>query len=253
MLHAISARRAVGLLALSCALLASPARGDLVLLGSDYLQTVQPTFFVPLGPANPLMGVPIGPGNTDTIVRRHANCALSLSTIGSQCTIPIEMVALQLVSVQPIGVRVRESPSLTSSGQMQISSDGSGNGGTFNSFFDVFFELSLDDGNTWQPQGPLHLNSVNTGWTTTEPLLLVDGLVGDPLANRHTNKGIDCPSGMRCVDFYLVGDVTEQHLDGSTHTARNAVPEPAGLPLVGLALALMAVGTGRRAGRQPGR
>ena len=123
----------------AAALLHSAAHADVVLLGSDYFQTIQPTFFTPLGGLNPLTGLRIGPGTTDTIVQRQADCSLSLSTLGSNCTIPIEMVALSLIStVNPL-VRVRESPTLASTGLMTIASDGSGMGGTFGSFFDVFF------------------------------------------------------------------------------------------------------------------
>ena len=177
----------------AAALLHSAAHADLVLLGSDYFQTIQPTFFTPLGAANPLKGLPIGPGTTDTIVQRQANCSLSLGTLGSNCTIPIEMVALSLISTVDPLVRLRESPTLASTGSMTITSDGSGTGGTFDSFFDVFFEISMDGGATFTPQGDLILSSTNTQWTTVEPVtppfLFVDGLMGNQAANRHTDKG----------------------------------------------------------------
>ena len=80
----------------AAALLHSAAHADLVLLGSDYFETIQPTFFTPLGGLNPLTGLRIGPGTTDTIVQRQVDCSLSLGTLGSNCTIPIEMVALSL-------------------------------------------------------------------------------------------------------------------------------------------------------------
>ena len=248
-----SAHRVGAALALAAAVTAGPARADdLVLLGADYFQTIQPTFFTPLGALNPLAGLPIGPGNTDTIVHRQRDCSLSLATLGSNCTIPIELVALSLVSTVNPMVRLRESPTLGSSGEMTINSDGSGTGGTFNSFFDVFFELSFDGGSTFSPMGPLHLSSSNTGWTAFEHGLLVDGLVGDQNANRHTNKdGGACPvfGQGRCVDFFLVQDVMEVHPDGSVHTATAAqIPEPSTVALLGLGLAAMA-GLGGRARR----
>jgi|APTNR8051073442_1049403.scaffolds.fasta_scaffold11748_3 hypothetical protein len=259
----------VGLaLALTAAVVASPARAStVVLLGSDYFQTVQPTFFI--GPPGsifagtmiPMKGLPIGPGNSDTIVQRQDNCFLDLSTAGTSCTIPIEMVALSLISDDPNfpTLQVRESPgsvpgSSRSSGMMTMVSDGSGFGGTFDSFFDIFVDVSLDGVNfvqfDWNPGNgatidPLHLVQTGASWTTIEPLpstdfLFVNGPVGDQDANRHAFSFV-CPSNVdfQCADFYLQGGgvVTEEDVL-ATHTATGAVvPEPATLALFGLGLA----------------
>ena len=255
MKHAKSLYRFGAALAVAATLFASPARADLVLLGSDYFRTIQPTFAAGIGT---LAGLPIGPGDTDTRVQRQGDCSLTLSTAGSNCTISIELVALSLISTVNPMVRVRESPTLASAGGMTMTSDG-GTGGTFASFFDVFFELSFDGGFSWAAQGPLSLTSSGTNWTTIEPVSppfqFVDGLVGDPNANRHTDKGTaKCrvfPTEV-CVDFYVIGVVTEQHPGVGVHTAQSAqVPEPGSLALVGLALTAM-VGLGRRSTRRAG-
>lgn len=252
MKYATSTYRLGAALALAAALVSVPARADLVLLGSDYFETVQPTFFTALGAANPFTGLPIGPGTTDTIVRRQADCAISLATAGSNCTIPIELVALSLISTANPLVRVRESPTSASAGMVTMTSDGSGSGGTFDSFFDVFFELSFDGGLNYSPQGDLILQVSGAKWTTVEHDLLVDGPLGDQGANRHTDKGgPNCPAppGMSCVDFYLVGNITEQHPGIAVHTVTSAVPEPGSLVLIGLALTAMA-GLRRRGARR---
>ncbi|MCB8932449.1 MAG: PEP-CTERM sorting domain-containing protein [Fimbriimonadaceae bacterium] len=75
--------------------------------------------------------------------------------------IPIEIVALSLTSVQPIPlpplVQIRENPVVPSFGNTTITPLG---GGQFqvDSFFDVFFEVSLDGGQSWTPgDRPAHM------------------------------------------------------------------------------------------------
>lgn len=235
------------------ALLSAPAQSAVVLLGSDHFRTVQPTFFLPLGALNPLAGLTMGPGSTDTIVQRQGDCVLDLNVNLDACTIPIEMVALSLVSTVNPSVVLRETPgSLAgtnrSGGTMTITSDGSGTGGFFvSSFFDVFFELSIDGGLTFGPggnAGPLSAGA--TPWTTIEPVpptLLVPGLTGDQNANRHTDK--NCPTGSSTdtCDFYLIGGVQEQHPLGiGLHSAEPArVPEPATFGLLSAGVGLLAL------------
>jgi len=152
---------------------------DVILLGSDYFMTIQPTTFIPAGALNPFAGLPVGPGLTDTTVQRQANCSLTLLGSGTNCTIPVEMVALSLVSAVNSSFQIRESPTLASAGSMTITSNGSGTGGTFTSFFDVFFEISTNGGATWAPQGDLIVNFTNSAWTTipNPNVLVVPGLI----------------------------------------------------------------------------
>ena len=210
-----------------------PANADTVLLGSDYLATIPTTSFVGIGN---LQGLPIGPANTDTIVQRQANCTITLSASGSNCTIPIEMVALSLQSTTNPLLLVRESPTLSSKGEMMLTSNGSGTGGTFtSSFFDVFFELSTNGGATWIPQQPgLPLTGGST-WSTIPSGILVTGPVGDQAANFHTGKA----AGQ--FDFYP-GSIIEEHPEGASaamHSAMVATPEPGTWLLVATALGLL--------------
>ena len=235
-------------LVIGASVVSAPAHSDVVLLGSDYFLTVQPTWF--LDPLNTFHGVPIGPGLTDTIVQRQGNCDLGaggLTTNGSNCTIPIEMVALSLQSDADPLFLIRESPTLATLGTMTIVSDGSGTGGTFDSFFDIFFEISADGGASWAPQPQANLTSTPAPWTTIPNGLIVAGLVGDQLANLHTNKQ-DCGTLVgdpNCVDFYP-GPVTESEPGvPALHSAiPTPVPEPGSLALLAAGFALL--GWGKR-------
>jgi hypothetical protein len=77
-----------------------------------------------------------------------------------------EMLQLDIAGL-PFAAMVRESPVLASSGQTMIQDQG---GGMFkiDSFFDVFFELSIDGGATWIPEssGPGHLSLTGPGCPT---------------------------------------------------------------------------------------
>ena len=76
-------------------------------------------------------------------------------SVGSTTTYSTQMIQLDLNLGG--GVLIRESPTLQSNGQTQITNSG---GGIFqiDSFFDVFTELSIDNGASWTPS-----TSVNGG------------------------------------------------------------------------------------------
>ena len=70
----------------------------------------------------------------------------------------------------PGPMRLRESPTLASTGKTAIQPTPSG-GYIISSFFDVFTEISLDNGQTWsQPtNGPAHMHMASTANTNTLP------------------------------------------------------------------------------------
>lgn len=82
---------------------------------------------------------------------------------------------LDLSSVLPPNVLIRESPTLASTGQTTYTPLGNGVY-RIDSFFDVFTELSLDGGQSWTPGSPLHLEG---GVPEPSTLILVGlGLFG---------------------------------------------------------------------------
>ena len=145
--------------------------------GNDYLYTVQPTnisFGTPLQqippiPGNsfgpgcqpfvgtvPLRGIPLDPQNThtaDTVIRRSP---ANIGPPGTQTNVPIELVQMSLMSINPITVNcggnatqwnvlVRERPLAISNGTMLITHDPPGNQGriltcSINVFVDVTVE-----------------------------------------------------------------------------------------------------------------
>jgi len=69
---------------------------------------------------------------------------------GSSGTINVELLSLNMALSGPLGpMMFRESPTLMSTGGFAYSSGGGGY--QIDSFFDIFFEISSDSGNTWRP------------------------------------------------------------------------------------------------------
>jgi hypothetical protein len=243
--------RALGLVAGAfVAALAGPAVADAVLLGSDYLRTETGTF-IDLGPLGivPLTGIPLpGLADADTIVRRLTD---TTPFPGPPDTIPIEIVALQLRSVQPVelapasffDVFVTLDPLAgPSTGMMQIGHAGPDTNdpnpeGQFSSFFDVFYDVDF------YPVGGgplfLHIDGNKTftgqGLWSHEPFpwsLLVPGNAGDPAANWH----FGAPLGWR--DFFPFGWVIHD-TGGARHVVSVANPEPSTLGLGALGGAVL--------------
>lgn len=127
-----------------------------VLAGYDLFETESDVELDLLGlfpdctPTVTLIGVPTGPGSTDTIVQRLADTPILFP--GEAATIPIEIIALNLQSIEPIqcatqpdvffDVFVTIVPSAPNFGAMTIIHSHP-NGGNFDSFFDVFTEITL--------------------------------------------------------------------------------------------------------------
>ena len=237
-----------------CGVCTSAFAASFVLAGSDYLTTQPGTVFAGV----PFNGVPVGPGNTDTIVQRLRDA--TFLNLGDSSTIPIEMLSLNLASAVPVDFGLglgtyyitlqtaRGGPA--SVGQMTITysnlDDGvfTGSEGTFSSFFDVFFDVRFGSLN-----GPIAMSSdlvlsnSGTPWDANpDPtVLLVNGLVGNLTANWHTNK-IDNVD-IHDMDFFPVGVIQEIHPNGAQHNADTThTPEPASAWLLGAGLLAIAGG-----------
>ena len=220
-----------------------------VVLGSDYLETVAGTSFAGV----PFMGVPLDPatatGPTDTIVQRQQDA--TVPTSGTASPINIQLTELQLETVGPtnafgpldnyfVTLQSNRSageggPVNPSTGQMTISGNATDTGGTFSSFFDVFFDIregSLTGSIVFS--GDVQLSNGGASWGTTPTFppgtapVLIPGLVGDQTANLHTNLNT-VPDG---VDFFP-GEISEDASGAAHHVVDPAdVPEPGSIFLL---------------------
>ena len=227
-----------------------------VLLGSDYLETTAGTAFM----GAPFVGVPIGPGSTDTIVHRMANADFPSGVGSSTAPIPIELVALNLVSAVPINLfavtdfyyitlqSARGGPA--SLGTMTIKLITADDGlpgtpqGTFDSFFDVFFDIRA--GSLTGPivfSNDLPLTNAGALWDANPApgTVVVTGGLGSQTANLHNGKTADQ------LDFFPLF-ISEQEAGVAVHNVvPAAVPEPASLLLAAFGLAGLGMSRRNRA------
>jgi hypothetical protein len=218
--------------------------------GYDLFRSIEGTTFPDLGP---LEGVPLGTydfgsgavgvGNTDTIVHRLSD--VTVAAIGDTGTTRLEMLALQLKTVAPVDPgtgldtyyvtlqSIRGGPA--SVGSMDITFNSLG-GGTFSSFFDVFFDVrkgALDGAIVLSDH--LVLTNDATPWNRDAPpgAVIIDGV--NHFLNGQNND----------MDFWPIPPLVEVEPTGAQHVVTYATPEPSSWLLAGTAL-VVGLGCARR-------
>ena len=227
-----------------------------VLSGSDYFVTQPGTAFNGV----PFIGVPVGPGGSDTIVERTSGVNLGTGSGGTGTT-PLVMTQLELVSAVPtnfgLGVGFyyitlqsnRAGGGTASTGTMTINLTAGDDHtpavpeGTFSSSLDVFFDIRFGTATGPIAQSTdLVLTNSGTSWDANPAPtdFLVPGLKGDVTANLHTNKTQNVD--VNDMDFFPVSSFSES-AGSNTHvvsnTPNNQTPEPGTMALLGGALVLL--------------
>ena len=152
--------------------------------GSHYLSSSKGHFdFGP--PIGELLfrGRPMGPGNTDTIYRRQGNVVLR--TLGQSTTVPIEMTAVSLESIEPIRVDgvlydvfIHLTPGMRSTGEMTITQTAPDNGtsnsnGVYNTNVAIFFTAEFTPrgrkGKKFERSADIFIQSTAPGRWTFNP------------------------------------------------------------------------------------
>jgi len=262
--HVVLAGLATGLLAYAAG--PEARAGSLTVdAGYDLWRTLAGTTFpglgnlvgVPLGSYNFGSG-PVGVGDTDTIIHRLDN--VTVAAVGNTGTTRLEMVSLQLETAAPVDFggagldnyfitlqSTRGGPATL--GSMGITF-GSLDGGSFTSFFDVFFDIrkgSLNGAIVFSNTDALRLTSDGADWNRIAPpgAVVINGV-------NHFLNGLN-----NDMDFWpLVGVVpplkplTERHPNGAVHIVTLAdsgttTPEPASW-LMGATAVVFGLGYARR-------
>jgi len=226
--------------------------------GSDYFQTAPGSFFVLGGNNIELVGNPIGPSNTDTIIQRPENIPLNDVTPSE-----IKITALSMESATPVPglgeVYVTLDPNHLANDLGTINIDGTAAGGTFNSTLNVWFDVCTGGfgangvgcgGGSTYTTGEITLSQSGAPWSSTPRGFVVSGPFGDLNANLHTGL----PEGY--VDFFpgvaagggIVSVIKECNLSNGCH---DVLPAPGPVPGTGLlALAFLSLaGVATRARR----
>lgn len=226
-----------------------PAEAANIGRGTDYLSTPGGglssfDFGAGIGLVS-FVGVPVGPGNTDTKIERQADC---IFTAGS-CTIPIEVTLLSMrsenavdIGGQLFNVLVGLTQNVRSIGTMTINHEFPDNNtpapeGTFTSDFTINFDAvfsPITGGTGFTISDSLRLINNGAEWSH-EPApgaLLVRGDLGDQAANCHDSVSPLCARGT-LRDFFPGRAV---HGPSDRHVTVVATPEP--LTILGSGAAL---------------
>ena len=236
----------VGLSAIALLSVAKPAGAASVALGSDYWITQDSSSFNfggPIGIVN-FVGVPIGTfnernvGSADTIVQRTQDVTFN----NGSGTTPIEVVALSLKSKNSVtlpglgnfDIFVGLTPGQKSTGTLTINENK-----TFNSDFNVNWTATFkptSGGDAIACPLPTSCNlqirlAGNGNWSDTfQGGTRVEGLLGDQLANVHTNLPSDT------TDFFTLGTIKHDASGAGHHDVTfDPVPEP--LTIIGSGIA----------------